>query len=96
MTSRSGGIPDETAEGRREGLVWAHSWRLQSIKARKTWRQQCEEDGHMDSAVGRQRAMNAGSHFTFSFTFHKTPRPPAHGTVLPTFRVDLLISINPI
>lgn len=48
----------------REGFVFAGSWRIQSVKVRKSWQQDLEAAGHIASSGGKQREVNAGTQLT--------------------------------
>lgn len=71
----------------REVFLGVCSLRVQSFVMEKAWWQRGAAAGHMASAIRKQREMNAGTQLTFS-------RAPAHGAVLPTFRVGLPTSVN--
>lgn len=55
------------------------------------WQQACKAVGHDGAVVKKQREMYAGAQLTLQFMHSATP---AHGIVLPTFRVGLPTSIN--
>ena len=67
----------------------AHSFRGQSTRAGKTWRQEHEVDAHSDYIVSKQRD-EYGMQLAFSFAF----KGPRSWNVLPKFRVGLPSSVK--
>lgn len=58
----------------KEGRIsFVQSLRIQYITSRKGWHQEREAAGHIESAVRKQREMNAGTQL--AFFFHSVPDP---------------------
>lgn len=71
----------------KKACVLVHNLRVQSTILGKAWHQECQRAGDVTPIVREQKKMkNAEARFTsFSFT-----HGPAHGIVLPIFRLSFL------
>lgn len=76
---------------RKKRVIWALSSRVYPIMARQTWWWEVQLAGHTVSSVWEQREKNARAHLS---PFDS--KTSACGMALPTFKVGLLTSVNPV